>query len=86
MSSQSSDYLDMIHSNKFRTYYSSYQRRYYQFITAGDGGGGGVVGNRTTHFYYHKVYFGIDRYDEGFRISHSHGQNSLWCHLGVGGY
>ena len=60
----------MIHSNKFRSYYSLYMMRDGNFIVYGDGKGG--VGTRTTNFSSRKVDFITYRHDVGLRPSQIH--------------
>ena len=51
----------MNHSYKYWYYYSSYIRRWDDFVSAVDVGSG--VGTSTTHFYPQIYNFGIDRHD-----------------------
>ena len=68
----------MIHSNKFRSYYSLYMMRDGNFIVYGDGKGG--VGTRTTNFSSRKV----DLLHTGMMWGLDHlrfiAQHPPWCH------
>ena len=69
VSYQSRYYKPMINSNKYRYYYSLYQRQEDCFIVSGNGRGGFVP--RTTKLFYQKVYFVRERSDGGFRKYHN---------------